>query len=224
MHPLHVCTCVHRFPPTSFLYIASYQPTLSNMSSVDQEAWDEICVSPHQSQIDAGRREGRATGLLTSFNDGFVLGRQKALEFGTELGFILGCIRTVERNIQPCQDDDVERTERLQKRIDELRRAIDDFPSPDAIFANSLNNSNTDIDVNNDTERVHVSDGIDIIGSMQRIRAKFKVLTTILKIPHFSLMHVMADASLTESKEEPGNIEESDRRATSISNNATQEW
>jgi len=162
--------------------------------SVEQDTWDEICVNPHQSHIDTGRQEGREAGLRAGFKDGFTLGRTKGIEFGMELGFITGFLNTVERRIQSSQEDDAARNERLQKKVGDLRRAIDDFPSPDNMFANAMN----DNDAQDDSEAA-VSSGTDIIRSMQRIRAKFKVLAVQLKIPHFSLNQVMADAALVEN-------------------------
>jgi hypothetical protein len=42
----------------------------------------------------------------------------------------------------------------------------------------------------------------DIMGALQRIRAKFKVLTVQLKMPHYSLKQVLADAARDEIEEE----------------------
>lgn len=161
--------------------------------SDSQDAWDEICVNPHQSEIDAGRREGREAGGQAGFNHGFVLGRTKGIEFGMELGFIWGFLNTVEAKIQSSEDD-AAKNEKLHKKLEDLRRAVDDFPSPNTMFENTKNEE----DVQNerdDSEDIAMPGGTDIFGYMQRIRAKFKVLTAQLKISHHSLKQVMAGAN-----------------------------
>ena len=171
------------------------------MSANSQDAWDEICVNPHQSNMELGRMEGREAGLRAGFNDGFALGRTKGIEFGMELGFIRGFLNTVEIKVRTSQDD-AARNERLLQRVDGLRRAIDEFPGPDIMFANTMNDDAND--EKNDSESA--SKATDIVGSMQRIRAKFKVLTAQLKIPHFSLMQVMADAARMASEPSRSNL------------------
>ena len=152
-------------------------------------SWDDICINPHQTEIDSGREEGQIAGLQAGFNDGFALGRTKGIEFGMELGFMRGFLNTVEAKLL---------NERLQKKVEELRQAIDNFPSLDAI--KTMNKEETYME-EDDSETVVVPGSLDILGSMQRIRAKFKVLTVQLKIPQFSLKQVMDDANRMESGE-----------------------
>jgi hypothetical protein len=176
----------------------------SMASSNSQDAWDEICVNPHQSQIDVGRQEGRAAGLEAGFNEGYSLGRTKGIEFGMELGFILGFLDSVQNRIQAdSQENDTTRNERLQTRVDGLRKAIEGFPTTDTIFAATQtdNDAKDEDEVSkNDSEGMPVSDGMNIVGSMQRIRAKFKVLCVQLKLPaHLSLKQVMTEVVAAET-------------------------
>lgn len=193
-----------------------------------QDDWDEICVNPHQSHMNAGRHEGREAGLQAGFKDGFALGRTKGIEFGMELGFIRGFINSVESKIQSSSQEDVARNERLQKRVDDLRRAIDEFPSADSMFANTIND---DVPNNeDDSETADASESTDLMGSMQRIRAKFKVLAAQLKIPHYSLKQVMTDAvqgNGEESRKHIGddpNMSSEGQKMTGESQNISSEW
>lgn len=195
------------------------------MSSISQDAWDEICVNPHQSQVEEGRQEGREAGLKAGYVDGYKIGRTKGIEFGMELGFIRGFLNTVEANLETSPDDDAERNERLRKRVDALREAIDDdFPDPGTLFANAQTKGVAHDD-NNDSEDSTVPDVTDIMGAMQRMRAKFKVLTVQLKLPHFSLNQIMADAALFEEKEGTHIVATKTDLATSIdSKTMVSEW
>ena len=178
---------------------------MSASNTRSQDVWDELCVNPHQKHMDMGRHEGREAGLQAGFNDGFALGRSKGIEYGMELGFILGFLHTIEMRIQSNQGDD---TARIEKKLDDLRQAIDDFPRPDTIFSCAETMQNSDPYIRQDDSEAAVYDGTDILGAMQRIRAKFKVLLMHLKIPHFSLKQVMSDAgSIMEENGENNNNE-----------------
>jgi hypothetical protein len=164
------------------------------MPSNSKDAWDDICLNPHESDMDLGRQEGRQAGLQAGFQDGYALGRTKGIEFGMELGFIRGFLNTIEHSkwesslVEPARV-----VERIQKGVSDLRRAIDDFPSPDTMFASTMNHK----DSKDDSE----ANATDIMGALQRIRAKFKVLTLQLKIPHYSLKQIMADAARVDEQD-----------------------
>jgi hypothetical protein len=192
---------------------------LFNMpDSNSQDTWDEICNFPHQAQIDVGRQEGRQAGLQAGFNDGFALGRTKGMEFGMELGFIRGFLNTVEAKLQSNGQGDVAKTERLQKKLDELHRATDDFPSSETMFESTTKEGDS-YSEEDDSEVVAGTHGTDVMGSMQRIRAKFKVLTAQLKVSQYSLKQVMDDTSTTKSKEVW-----SDEKVDDKSQDVSSEW
>ena len=52
------------------------------------DAWDDICINPHEDHLVEGRREGHEAGLKKGYNDGLDLGAAKGVEFGMEIGFI----------------------------------------------------------------------------------------------------------------------------------------
>ena len=52
------------------------------------DAWDDICINPHEDNLVEGRREGHEAGLKKGYNDGLDLGAAKGVEFGMEIGFI----------------------------------------------------------------------------------------------------------------------------------------
>jgi hypothetical protein len=164
------------------------------MPSDNEDAWDDIFLNPHESHVELGRQDGREAGLHAGFKDGYALGRTKGIEFGMELGFIRGFLNTIENgDLESGQD--AARVERIQKGVEDLRRAIDDFPSPDAVLTSRMNSKHS---LGDDSE----ANATDIMGALQRIRAKFKVLTVQLKMPHYSLKQVLADAARDEIEEE----------------------
>ena len=164
------------------------------MPSDSEDAWDDIFLNPHESHMELGRQDGREAGLHAGFKDGHALGRTKGIEFGMELGFIRGFLNTIEHGEME-SNQDAARVQRIQKGVEGLRRAIDDFPAPDTVFASAMNSKHRPGD---NTE----ANAMDIMGALQRIRAKFKVLTVQLKIPHYSLKQVLVDAARDEVKEE----------------------
>jgi hypothetical protein len=174
--------------------------------------------------VELGREEGRQAGLQAGYKDGLSLGRTKGIEFGMELGFIRGFLNTVEHTQwesslikgqefeeQQQQQQRAVVAQRIQKGLQDLRQAIEDFPSPDAIFASSTmnnDNHNNENDSEEEAAAQATANATDVMGALQRIRAKFKVLTVQLKIPHYSLHQVMSDAAVhvvdDEEKERTG--------------------
>jgi hypothetical protein len=182
----------------------------------NKDAWDDICLNPHESHMELGREEGRQAALQAGFKDGYSLGRTKGIEFGMELGFIRGFLNTLEKHLQWEQQQRQQQSsliimgggggepaaaraavqQRIQRGAHDLRRAIEDFPTPDAMFvASSTMNDDDDDERNNNCADSETNNATqDVMGALQRIRAKFKVLTVQLKIPHYSLHQIMADA------------------------------
>jgi hypothetical protein len=153
-------------------------------STTYQQSWDDLCFDPHQSSLEEGKAQGREAGALAGFRDGQALGRTKGIEFGMELGFIRGFLSVLA---EPTND-------RIQRSMHELVRALEDFPGPDAMFEQVLKQqqqpaTSSDKDDSEDPTK------LDVIAKMQRIRARFKLLTVQLKIPHYSLKQVMDEAA-----------------------------
>ena len=88
----------------------------------------------------------------------------------------------------------------MQKSIDSLRKALDDFPSPAAVFPPNRGGGGGREDDNADefSTSLKAEEGAgedDVAGKMQRIRARFKLLMVQLGLPHFSLKRVMDQAA-----------------------------
>lgn len=146
---------------------------------MDDDAWDDLCVSPHEGAQEQGRDEGYAAGLRKGFEDGQQLGNAKGMEFGMELGFLLGLVSEIETRILPTVD--AEKHDKVIKSLKELTGMIRAFPNPDELFRES------------EEERM------DIAARLQRVRAKYKVLTVQLHLPYITLKDV-----LTEKKSSGG--------------------
>ena len=170
--------------------------------------WDDIAFDPHQNSIEEGRTQGQKAGELAGYRDGQRLGNTKGIEFGMELGFIQGFVNSLMEEQE--QEDFEVRSERLQRSLLGLQKALDDFPSPDALFMDN-NHPNmiipegiTNHDVEDDSETTVTK--FDIVAKMQRVRARFKLLTVQLGMGPISLAQVLNSSThqddSTNEKEE----------------------
>jgi hypothetical protein len=150
-------------------------------TSKSDVSWDDICVNPHQAYLDEGQQEGSRSGAEAGFHEGYESGRTMAIEYGMELGFIKGVVGALRGM------PDVLSNERVSKTIQDLLLLLDSFPSPDDVFRETDQPLG---EITNDNE-----DAVDDIrNDIQRIKARFKLLTAQLGMPHFSLKQVMDDA------------------------------
>jgi flagellar biosynthesis/type III secretory pathway protein FliH len=169
--------------------------------STPTDDWDNLCFNPHDAALAQGEKEGQAAGSLAGFNEGRGLGQTKGVEFGMELGFVRGVIKEIS-NVE-------DRGEKIQHSLEELIRALDDFPSPDQMFE-QVHQSVEEIIHDHDSEEhdhdseehdhdseelVNRDEKLNIPHKMQRIRARFKLLMVQLGQPHFSLKQVMDEAN-----------------------------
>ena len=151
-----------------------YVPALAQLNfdfQMDDNAWDDLCVNPHDGAHNHGREEGHLAGMQKGFDDGQRLGNTKGMEFGMELGFLNGVVSEIELRILPTVCP--EKKERATKSLKELRRMILSFPDPDELF------------------QVNPEGRLDLSLRMQGIRAKYKVLTVQLHIPQVTLKDVL---------------------------------
>ena len=146
------------------------------MESVD---WDNICVNPHEAFVAQGREEGRHAGEEAGYREGWRLGQTTALEYGMELGFIRGVIEAVPR--------DFEENTKAGKTLRDLRQALDKFPDAEAAFRQQQMASTTD----NDGEQPGDGGEENVRQLIQRIRARFRLLTVQLKMPKLSLKEIL---------------------------------
>ena len=150
-----------------------------------EKAWDNVCLNPHECELEEGRRQGREAGLEAGYREGYALGRTNGIEYGMEIGFIRGIVNFLK-------GQSFENNERITKTVDDLARALDDFPSPEEVFLEARLQAGTLQALNDDSEQsVESSEDLDIRGKLQRIRALFKLLMVQLGMPHLSLKQVM---------------------------------
>ena len=142
---------------------------------MDDEAWDDICVNPHEQDILEGRREGLEAGLKAGHQDGIALGLSKGIEVGLELGFI-------KRSCQILKEQNF-KDEKVCQRVYDILLLIETFPSPEMIF---------------ETKRSHA---FDVHNLMQRIREKHKVLITQLKMRQLTLKNILNEESAMATSE-----------------------
>ena len=176
------------------------------MKEKKSDEWDDIALlDPYHESMENGRSEGMSRGHEAGYRDGFALGRMKALEIGVELGYMESIAKEILEFIRNNSNNDISneeiktepgfqssllknksRMEKIQKGFIGLQTMIDEFPSPDDIF-----------------EELQTTK-IDVSERMQRIRAKFKLLTVQMKEPHLTLKSVMDEASQSNNNEAVG--------------------
>lgn len=193
------------------------EQTLQSQSQLDA-AWDNLCINPHQAAHEEGRRRGRQDGWNAGYQQGYRLGRTTALDYGMEIGFVRGVAMALQHDVeQQQQQHDAlipeDKKEKIQRALASLYAALDDFPGPSDVFrepaaaVTALGRAAMQDQTNrtDDAERgAQVSSAaaadtdaasLDVAGKFQRIRARFKLLTVHLGIPHFSLKQVMDEAA-----------------------------
>lgn len=133
---------------------------------MDDNAWDSICVNPHETYVEEGRRQGHDAGLDKGYNDGLDLGSTQGVAFGIEIGFLR---KSCQMLLLSTADADAAPRSSVQSKIQELLVCLDAVTRLDNQFG----------------------DEVDLQNEMQRIRAKFKVITTQLKMQHYSLKKIL---------------------------------
>jgi hypothetical protein len=191
----------------------------------DDQEWENFCLDPYQSAREEGERQGRDAGMEAGFRDGHGMGINTGTEYGMELGFFKGVCSAVEAATAESLNQNVSE-ERVRKTVTDLRLALDDFPGPDQVFQvrqrpprhqhdgeehahehepeqdDGDDDDNDDGDENGeDDDAIATESKKTVLHKMQRIRARFKLLTVQLGIPHFSLTRVMDEAAATSATE-----------------------
>jgi hypothetical protein len=199
--------CEFRFRFSHFLG----PPHHTTMAASDDQDWDDFCLDPFRSAREDGERLGEEAGLEAGFREGHGLGIITGTEYGMELGFYKGVCSAVAAHQEVLED-------RTKKTVADLRLALDDFPGPDQVFRERQQQQHQDQHTNDDEGHEHgqhaaephgdddddsehpaaasnSSSEANIPHKMQRIRARFKLLTVQLGIPHFSLKLVFDEAA-----------------------------
>jgi hypothetical protein len=169
------------------------------------------------SVFDEGRAEGKKEGLLAGYKDGRIIGQRNGIDYGMEIGFALGLIEAVRKKIL-CSSSSSSFVDSVLVSVTKLEKAISEFPVDEDEIRRRLFRSSSSSDrkqssreeyedddeeeaYNNDSnnsEKEIISKEEDVREILQRIRARCKVLTAKLGIPHHSLKNVMKPR-LTES-------------------------
>jgi hypothetical protein len=188
----------------------------------DDQDWENFCLDPYQSAREEGERQGRDAGLEAGFRDGQKMGINTGTEYGMELGFFKGVCSAVEAANADNLNQNVSE-ERVRKTVADLRLALDDFPGPDQVFQvrqrpprhqhdgeehtheheseedDDDDDDDDDDGGNGDSENAAAESKKNVLHKMQRIRARFKLLTVQLGMPNYSLTRVMDEAAATNS-------------------------
>jgi hypothetical protein len=169
------------------------------------------------SVFDEGRAEGKKEGLLAGYKDGRIIGQRNGIDYGMEIGFALGLIEAVRKKIL-CSSSSSSFVDSVLVSVTKLEKAISEFPVDEDEIRRRLFRSSSSSDrkqssreeyedddeeeaYNNDSnnsEKEIISKEEDVREILQRIRARCKVLTAKLGIPHHSLKNVM-EPRLNES-------------------------
>ncbi|KAL7477179.1 hypothetical protein ACHAW6_002994 [Cyclotella cf. meneghiniana] len=162
----------------------------------DGSLFDDV-IDPFEQIAISERRNGQIAGRRAGYSEGRDIGRSKAWEIGLELGYIHSFARHVLKNVHQQRLDQINKpNDRFSKRLNrclaisqELKTLINQFPDPDSLF-DRYQNIADNIDSNkkkfDDTSTDHfetganVADVEDVTSSLQRIRAKFKLLLVLL--------------------------------------------
>ena len=195
-----------------------------------------LAVDGEASAVEEGRVLGKEEGLLAGFQEGRVLGQKTGVDCGMEIGFSLGLVQAVRKTIlsesTSSSDCDLSSSssstflDRIRKSVDELEKAIDDFPGPDEedirrlLFRSTEGKVDTDSKspIEEENELAGYENNKEDLGStntnfeqqqlpnedvrvkLQRIRARCKVLTAKLGIPRHSLKNAMAGVVKNKAK------------------------
>ena len=188
----------------------------------DDQDWDNFCLDPYQSAREEGEQQGRDAGLKAGFRDGHRMGINTGTEYGMELGFFKGVCSAVEAATAADLNQNVSE-DRVRKTVADLRLALDDFPGPDQVFQvrqrpprhqhdgeehtheheseqdDDDGDDGDNEDDNADIEIAAAESKKNVLRKMQRIRARFKLLTVQLGMPNYSLTRVMDEAAATSA-------------------------
>ena len=184
----------------------------------DLNGWDDL-LDPYQYAREKGIQEGRRAGLQSGFQNGQALGHVKALEMGVELGYMKSIVtqRMEEEEVRIKKSHHggkgvvvLESEGKKLERMKQLLEAIESFPTPDEMFASSTSNLKELNDITNVVQSISLNEaqaqaqdinsgnGVNIVETMQRVRAKFTLFLKQSKLSHLSLKKVM-DSATNES-------------------------
>ncbi|GKY98772.1 hypothetical protein MPSEU_000833400 [Mayamaea pseudoterrestris] len=164
------------------------------------DPWDTLCIDPHASYLEQGRMEGSQAGRDSGYQAGYDMGRVTAVDVGLELGFIQGIVSSLTAgngDASSSSSSSTTMSQRAERTIRELQDLISDFPTVDQVFREQERERQRELADEEVDDSERPSDSRSVRVEIQRIRAKFKLLTVQLGCPHLSLKQVMDDAADT---------------------------
>lgn len=166
------------------------------MPSAASQDWDSL-LDPFEEYQRVGREKGCEEGEKSGYEEGLRLGRITATDYGMEIGFYRGCMEGIDHS---------KATERVRKNMESLNQMLNDFPTPKDLFSSgdaSLSPSvlqpedlPSQVGLARKGDSEDPSSDRDVNIHLQRIRARFKLLTVQLGISgNFSLKGLLEKAA-----------------------------
>ena len=173
--------------------------------------WDDVLfesvIDPFEQIAASERGNGQAAGRRSGFVEGRDIGRSKGWEIGLELGYIHGFASNLlvlhQPNAEQVNDESEMTGDRSNQRLDrcrtlshELIELVNLFPNPDELLEahtgiadDMISARNNGIDATFRDDMGPIDDKSvekdtphkDVITSLQRVRAKFKLLLVLLR-------------------------------------------
>jgi hypothetical protein len=166
-------------------------PTASNIAA--PYSWEDACLSPYETSQEEGRVQGRRDSAIAGMNQGYEWGQTTALSYGMEVGFMRGVVAVLENRENKHEIGEG----RVAKALQSLRAALDDFPSPDVLFSNTLA---SDLKHRFESYGNIATEETDVSRKFERAQTRFKLLIIQLGLPNLTLQRIMEDASCLASK------------------------
>jgi hypothetical protein len=191
------------------------------MDETTDPTWEDVAVDPFAGSYRQGQENGRIAGQEAGYREGYALGRTTALNYGLEWGYIHGFLAELRHFLSTSQATtrggevaaiNTSRMERIQRSIDNLMVALDEFPPTAASEMLVVGSRGADRNSDNairevtggagstlDGEYELVDDGVEVPASdddmdveakMQRIRARFKLLCVQIDPHHAKLLQL----------------------------------
>lgn len=175
--------------------------TFSTAVDWDNSLFDDV-IDPFQQIAISERAQGQEAGRRAGYLDGRDIGRTKGWEIGLELGyihafsnnFIDGCRKREQNTKEQTDTNQEERStsaDRGNHRLDrcltvsrELIDLVNCFPDPDELLAQRTDIAEIDaieLSGRDDSKIAPDTSRVDVTSSLQRIRAKFKLLLVLLR-------------------------------------------
>lgn len=154
-------------------------------------SWEDACLSPYETAQEEGRAQGRRDGSVAGMNQGYQWGQTTALSYGMEIGFMRGVVAVLEE--RKINLDKVE--VRVVKSLQNLRAALDDFPSPDVLVSSSYDRKHR-----SESDGSATTEETDVTRKFERAQAALKILILQLGLPNLTLQRIMENPSCLNAK------------------------